>query len=305
MIGLFADTVDIIERASDKVYNPAKAGYLSLSTSLPKVNNQIAFYDASGYDTTTSNEFETLSGANSVVYYRFDMAATDSFSICVLPITFENISSNPSGEAQEKQFVHDAYVRPAASAFYDVDVQSTVYSGGYIQYAQGIAICVGKNNPNDKNNIVVLGNFEKRFEIGDAETPYVISNQTEWNTFARNIRENRYVGGVPVNGYLGKYIKLATDSVVLNLDNLAGDRTSNYNTFKGTFDGDGHKLTINVSSTDAAALSGVSAFPNAAGATFKNLTIEGNITAAGEAFNSTSAENIAGFVGKPLGNLTF
>ena len=41
MIGLFADTVDIIERASDKVYNPAKAGYLSLSTSLPKVNNQI------------------------------------------------------------------------------------------------------------------------------------------------------------------------------------------------------------------------------------------------------------------------
>ncbi len=305
MIGLFADTVDIIERASDKVYNPAKAGYLSLSTSLPKVNNQIAFYDASGYDTTTSNEFETLSSANSVVYYRFDMAATDSFSICVLPITFENISSNPSGEAQEKQFVHDAYVRPAASAFYDVDVQSTVYSGGYIQYAQGIAICVGKNNPNDKNNIVVLGNFEKRFEIGDAETPYVISNQTEWNTFARNIRENRYVGGVPVNGYLGKYIKLATDSVVLNLDNLAGDRTSNYNTFKGTFDGDGHKLTINVSSTDAAALSGVSAFPNAAGATFKNLTIEGNITAAGEAFNSTSAENIAGFVGKPLGNLTF
>lgn len=89
--------------------------------------------------------------------------------------------------------------------------------------------------------------------------------------------------------------------------------------FKGHFDGNGH--TIKISVNDPAAETPttnynhrISVFPNASNATFSNLTIEGVIVA-GDAtaiyngddkdWTYNSAYDIAAFVGKPFGAITF
>lgn len=63
--------------------------------------------------------------------------------------------------------------------------------------------------------------------------------------------------------------------------------------YGGVFDGDGHALTVAISSTAEAA----APFSFAGGATFKNLTIAGTV--------ATSAKFAGGFVGSTTGSLTF
>lgn len=89
--------------------------------------------------------------------------------------------------------------------------------------------------------------------------------------------------------------------------------------FKGHFDGNGHTIKISVNGPDAETPTTnynhrISVFPNASNATFSNLTIEGVIVA-GDAtaiyngddkdWTYNSAYDIAAFVGKPFGAITF
>ena len=69
---------------------------------------------------------------------------------------------------------------------------------------------------------------------GTAESPYLMNNADEWNTFIANVS----IG----TSYSGKVIKLAKD---ISVTTMAG--TSETNSFQGTFDGDGHTLTFNKS----------------------------------------------------------
>lgn len=70
--------------------------------------------------------------------------------------------------------------------------------------------------------------------------------------------------------------------------------------FKGTFDGNGNTIDIQYTS---GGYHRISVFPNAANATFKNLTINGTIAAGTN--TSNSGHDIAAFVGKPFGAITF
>lgn len=70
--------------------------------------------------------------------------------------------------------------------------------------------------------------------------------------------------------------------------------------FKGTFDGNGNTIDIQYTS---GGYHRISVFPNAANATFKNLTINGTIAAGRN--TSNSGYDIAAFVGKPFGAITF
>lgn len=70
--------------------------------------------------------------------------------------------------------------------------------------------------------------------------------------------------------------------------------------FKGTFDGNGNTIDIQYTS---GGYHRISVFPNAANATFKNLTINGTIAAGTN--TSNSGYEIAAFVGKPFGAITF
>ncbi len=78
--------------------------------------------------------------------------------------------------------------------------------------------------------------------------------------------------------------------------------------FKGHFDGNGHTIKISVNDPDAETPTTnynhrISVFPNASNATFSNLTIEGVIVAGTN--TSNSGYDIAAFVGKPFGAITF
>lgn len=70
--------------------------------------------------------------------------------------------------------------------------------------------------------------------------------------------------------------------------------------FKGTFDGNGNTIDIQYTS---GGYHRISVFPNAANATFKNLAINGTIAAGTN--TSNSGYDIAAFVGKPFGAITF
>lgn len=85
--------------------------------------------------------------------------------------------------------------------------------------------------------------------------------------------------------------------------------------FKGTFDGNGNTIEINVNTgTTKVYAHRMSVFPNASNATFENLTITGEIiggdstatfNSSSESWSYNSAYDIAGFVGKPFGPITF
>ena len=96
---------------------------------------------------------------------------------------------------------------------------------------------------------------------GTAESPYLMSNADQWNTFAANVSN-----GVSYNG---KYIKLTNDIIV---STMAG--SSETNSFKGNFDGGGKTLTFNVSGwTENFA----APFRYVGNATFRNLNLTGTI----------------------------
>lgn len=182
---------------------------------------------------------------------------------------------------------------------------------------------------------------------GSQENPLTISNQKEWNDFAYSVYTgtdytNKYVklltndivintgnngsgmhegtkgshnfGSVQAIPSAGQNAPL-TDANGNAVDrnnigyNFAGDisHDGNVNNFHGTFDGNGHYITINYGS---GGFYRVSVFPNAAGATFRNLTIKGYIKAASQmtganGIANSAAYDVAGFVGKPFGTLKF
>ncbi len=131
-------------------------------------------------------------------------------------------------------------------------------------------------------------NFETAYDPTDAPTgsivagkPYivkytgpkpdlVIHNATEWNDFASKVNDKNNP-----DSYQGKLVKLADD-----FDNSTDPVTTwvgntSYESFNGTFDGNGRTLTVNISSTDNYT---VGLFRYVNGATIKNLRVAGSIT---------------------------
>lgn len=333
-------------------------------------NTQLAFYNASGSDTVTDNvdSFSKFENNNNTLTIALDMASGNSMQICVVGIEFANVakwnSSNPLYSVTDgaTKNVENSYKKPSDSDSYSADVTNnnsgTVASNptkiyddeGNLRYIQAIVYF---------NGVIVGATVENKQQVGQydsgeltpgssATTPYTISNQQEWNDFAYSV----YSGA---NNYSGKYVKLLTDSIVINTGNngsgmhegtkgshnfgsvqaipsagqnapltdangnavdrnnigynFAGDisHDGNVNNFHGTFDGNGHYITVEYGS---GGFYRVSVFPNAAGATFRNLTIKGYIQAAKQntganGIANSAAYDVAGFVGKPFGSLKF
>ena len=92
---------------------------------------------------------------------------------------------------------------------------------------------------------------------GDTEDyPITIGSTDDWNTFASNVSSG--------NSYSGKFVKLTSN---ISVSTKAGGN------FSGTFDGDGHTITANISGTESMAL-----FHTLNGGTIKNLTVAGSIS---------------------------
>ncbi|MBO4892998.1 MAG: InlB B-repeat-containing protein [Prevotella sp.] len=96
---------------------------------------------------------------------------------------------------------------------------------------------------------------------GTNGSPYLIASTSDWNTLATNVNNG--------TNYSGTYFRLTND---INVTTMVGNSESN--SFRGTFDGDGHTLTINYSNNSDF----TAPFRYIQGATFKNLKVTGSIT---------------------------
>ena len=96
---------------------------------------------------------------------------------------------------------------------------------------------------------------------GTEDDPYLIPSETVWNFLAENVNAGK--------NYSGKYFRLTND---ISVSTMVGNSESN--SFRGTFDGDGHTLNINYSNTSDY----TAPFRYIQGATFKNLKVTGSIT---------------------------
>lgn len=344
----------------------ATAGILEFSVDVPGANKtgslknkQLAFYDASGNDTETSNQesFKGFDNSNNVLTIKLDMASGTSMQICVVDIEFVNIPQHDTDNDEAAHaVVESTYKKPSNSTRYHVDVtqanfdiantkqvtyiKANVYfecNGTLTVISDGVYLDLRKVGDYDSGTLTP----------GSQENPLTISNQKEWNDFAYSV----YTG----TDYTNKYVKLLTNDIVINTGNngsgmhegtkgshnfgsvqaipsagqnapltdangnavdrnnigynFAGDisHDGNVNNFHGTFDGNGHYITVNYGS---GGFYRVSVFPNAAGATFRNLTIKGYIQAASQmtganGIANSAAYDVAGFVGKPFGTLNF
>lgn len=306
-------------------------------------NTQLAFYNASGSDTVTDNvdSFSKFENNNNTLTIALDMASGNSMQICVVGIEFVNVPQKNDTDTDKTTVVEGTYRKPSNSDKYIVHVTTANFNSErqitkivatvYFECNGNLPVVIGSAY-DDKRNI---GGYDETFTPGSSTNPYTISSQKEWNDFAYSV----YSGA---NNYSGKYVKLLTDSIVINTGNggqhagtkgthnfgatvsipssgtgapnnigynFAGDisKDSNVNNFRGTFDGNGHYITINYVS---GGYYRVSAFPNAADATFRNLTIKGKIQAASQmtganGIANSAAYDVAGFVGKPFGSLKF
>ena len=99
---------------------------------------------------------------------------------------------------------------------------------------------------------------------GTTDDPYLISSNADWNAFAQSV----------TNGttYAGQFVKLTAD---ITATVMAGTHSSenNYHAFSGTFDGDGHTITLNLSGSGE----GIALFSDIEGATLKNLKAQGTV----------------------------
>lgn len=96
---------------------------------------------------------------------------------------------------------------------------------------------------------------------GTEAVPFIISSEADWNLLAYKVNSG-YT-------YSGKYFRLAND---ISVTTMVGN--SECNSFRGTFDGDCHTLTINYNTTSDY----TAPFRYIQGATFKNLKVTGSIT---------------------------
>lgn len=341
-------------------------GVLEFALNVP-TQRQLAFYDASGSDSVTTNggesgDFESKNGELTI---KLDMETGTSMQVCIVDVEFVNVPKHYANDDARISVVENRYKKPSGSSRYIVQVQDAHFDVGVTNQVDRIQALVYFDWNNDGKPTLVgesdtasekIGDYNASFQPGDdPASPLTISNQAEWNDFAYSI----YSGA---NDYAGKYVKLLTDEIKIdnsahfgtasstvplvfstectpnafdsdnknaksNLGyNFAGNITQGSSaveqiyfgtsttlsaktpSFKGHFDGNGHTIKISVNDPDAETPTTnynhrISVFPNASNATFSNLTIEGVIVAGTN--TSNSGYDIAAFVGKPFGAITF
>ena len=100
---------------------------------------------------------------------------------------------------------------------------------------------------------------------GTKNDPYMINSDGDWSTFAY-LLENNY------STYVDKYYRLGADINVSEAACLSEEKP-----FRGTFDGDGHTMTLNLEATE----NYCAPFRYANGCNFKRLHVSGTITTNG------------------------
>ncbi len=191
------------------------------------------------------------------------------------------------------------------------DFAYSIYSGAndYGKYRDDCDICKKDETYYHKQYVKLLTDdivIDNSVHYGTASgtVPLYFSVECTPNSYSddntKNAKSNmgyNFAGNISQGGSTVEQIKLGTSTTL----------SAKTPSFKGVFDGNGHYITINYNS---GGYYRVSAFPNAANAEFRNLTIKGSIMAASQmtgadGISGSAAYDIAGFVAKPFGSLEF
>ena len=118
--------------------------------------------------------------------------------------------------------------------------------------------------PTMTNNVDITATASGITGSGNKNDPYVISTTDQWDVFSQSVSS-----GVSYNN---KYVKLGDD---IKIATMAGIKDGN--AFSGTFDGDGHTLTVAFGNSISYTSQASAPFGSIENATIKNLVIDGYI----------------------------
>ena len=167
-------------------------------------------------------------------------------------------------------------------------------------YKTLIQLSQGTTNASDMSDALLLSNLGYSWEImdntivpimaphslegnGTEVSPYLIASENDWNALATNV----FLGET----YNGKYFQMTQD---ISVCRMVGTYTSDsdYKSFSGTFDGNGHTLNVTISGGKQ----GMAPFHSIGGAVIKDLVVTGSVTG--------TAYHAAGLVGFSAANTT-
>ena len=114
---------------------------------------------------------------------------------------------------------------------------------------------------------------------GTSGDPYQIASVDDWNTLVANVNNG--------TTYSGQYFCLTADISVTTM--IGG---SEGHEFSGTFDGDGHKLTVSISDNTTQF---VAPFHRVSGGSIKNLYVDGTV--------SSNQYHMSGLIGRATGTI--
>ncbi|HAM15387.1 MAG TPA: hypothetical protein DCP91_05925 [Eggerthellaceae bacterium] len=163
---------------------------------------------------------------------------------------------------------------PADSAYSESIPTTTDFGTYYVWYK-----VEGDENYNDSAPACVTVNVAAPASTGVDGLTYTISNTDEWNEFAWKVSNG--------TTFSGMVVQLTDDITVSTMAGRSDHR------FQGIFDGGGHTLTFNCSTSDEYA----APFRFIEGAKFRDLKVDGTI--------ETSKKYAAGFVGHTQGISSF
>ena len=149
-----------------------------------------------------------------------------------------------------------SYVTPAAPGYRHIySVNGWPIEGNIFYMDDNAEVTVAPNQ---------LIDFEEH--QGSEDDPYLIYFKEQWDLLAERVNGTN----AAPKTYSGKFFKLMEDISITTM--VGANTTDKY--FAGTFDGNGHKLTVSYNNTTD---QHTAAFRNVIGATIKNLHVDGTI----------------------------
>ena len=147
----------------------------------------------------------------------------------------------------------------------------------------------------DANVEITLAPSDWNTHAGTVNDPYPIYNAQQWALMVSRVHSN----SSEINGYYGKYFKLMADITLTEVHNsgnsavMVGISTGDNTKFRGTFDGNGHTITLDIE--DYSSDNYCAPFRYLKDGTIKNLHVRGII-------KKTNEKNAGGLVGKAEGS---
>jgi len=131
---------------------------------------------------------------------------------------------------------------------------------------EGTATIATKDNMGGKRIVPYIEGQATLSGAGTQADPWRITSTADWNALAQNVINN--------NSYNGEYVRLEADIIITRGVGVYNDNAENARPFSGTFLGNGHTITADLTTQNTS----VAPFVYISGATITNLTVAGTIT---------------------------